>query len=397
MSQPERLAAILVSKFTAGHRPDGPVDNGGRPRMVRDLARLLRRLGFHVRIVQRGIEDRLVPYEDRVDVETRAVPLRAWGDFIFARRTRELVERADLCCYASPEDGYPFYSSRSFAIQHGIWWDAPYSGPKAALIERLQKERNLRMCGRVRAVICVDSNFINYLRLLGPAGHTAAQRCYYLPNYADCLRFPAPTQERIRHRFASRTVLFLRRFEEARGGREFVEMCRLLRDRGVSFHARMVGWGAQAQLLQSLIRQLGLGDTIGLSHGDIESASEILDEATISVVPSAWSEGTSLSAIESLVMGVPVVTTDVGGLPNVVTPEFTGAVTRSNPQDLAAAVERLLSSETQYRAMACNCILMRPALSLDRWIRQLSTILTDAQLLTAHRTPYGLRAAGGLV
>ena len=397
MNPSEPLAAILVSKFTVDYRPDAPADNGGRPRLVRDLARHLRGLGYRVRIAQRGREDRLVRCAEGIEVQTTAVPLPAWGDLTFARRTRKLAEQADLCCYASPEDGYPFYSPRSFAIQHGIWWDAPYPGWKRLVIQRWQRERNLRMCAKARAVVCVDSNFINYLRLLGRRGHTAAGKCHYLPNYADCLRLPAPTEEQIGKRFAGRSVLFLRRFEAPRGGREFVEMCRILEARGVRFKARMVGWGAEAQGIASLIRQYGLAGGIELATAEMDSVRQVLEEAAISVVPSVWSEGSSLTAIESLAMGVPVVTTDVGGLPNVIVPEFTGTVTRSHPEDLASSVESLLASEARYRAIARNCLLMRPVFSLERWVERLSQILADARLIGADAATSRQRPAVGAV
>jgi glycosyltransferase involved in cell wall biosynthesis len=99
--------------------------------------------------------------------------------------------------------------------------------------------------------------------------------------------------------------------------------------------------------------------------------SAILSEyswADISMVPTVWSEGTSLAAVESLCAGVPVITTPVGGLANVVVPKFNGDVVAPTATSLAAALVSASDKET-YRTLRANCISMRPSLGKARWAR----------------------------
>jgi len=380
LAAPRRpLAVVLVASFW--DQSASEVCPGGRPRLVRDLSRHLSKLGFSVRILQKGEVDREITLNHDITVCTVRAPIPAWGDLIFALRTRREVRRAQVCFYATPEDGFPFFAPNGVAIQHGIWWDSPdYSGVWGAVVKGVQLARILMMCRRTRRVLCVDVNLANCLRQMGALGHAAAAKCTYQPNYVDLAQFPVPSRARIEERWQSQKLLFLRRFEPPRGALLFIETCRLLRDQGVTFHAEMVGWGSQFAAVATLIRKHGLEDHVKVARLGLDQVACALDSATISVVPSRWSEGTSLAAIESIAMGVPVVATDVGGLPNVVIPHYNGEVVAPRAEALARGVSVLLRDKSLYLDMAANCLAMRPAFSLSRWTRGIEEVLDSLKL-----------------
>ncbi len=357
---------------------------GGRPRIVRDLARYFAARGYEVTIIQRGKRNSRIPHERNITVRTVRTPARAWADVLFSSRIREEVQCATVCCYATPEDGFPFESPNAFAIQHGVWWDSPqYSRLKRIAVHAVQRLRNSAMCRRTKAVICVDSNFANILRLGGPEGHRLASRCLYLPNYVDLTAFPAPTPGRLLQRFRSRKLLFLRRLEAPRGAGFFVEVCKLLRDEGVKYTAELCGWGTELQMTEALIAKHRLESHVRLSDGTLEQAAAVADTATISVVPSQWSEGTSLSAIESIAQGIPVIATDVGGLPNVVISGFNGYICPCNTKEFAIQIRELLDNEDEYLRLAHNCLTLRDAFSFERWATELTKHLIERGIIPA--------------
>lgn len=379
-------AAILVTHFTSGDGGRVEVAGGGRPRMVRDLARYLVSRGITVDVYERHRTEASFEIEPGVRVRRVRTPVSAWGDLVFALETRSRLDEYDLCCYASPEDGFPFFAGkRAFAMQHGIWWDSPaYGWARRKITAAIQATRNLAMCRTAAAVLCVDTNFINYLRLLGPPGNEAARNCFYIPNYADLDEFPAPDERTIRRRFERRQLVFLRRFEPPRGGPFFVEVCERLCQRGVEFEALIAGWGSEEPRVRAMVsRNPALARRVTFQTAGLDSASAILAGAALSVVPTLWSEGTSLSAIESIVSGVPVVVSDVGGLGNLVVPGFNGAVCGLRLDDFAEEIERALSSQETYSRLARNCLSMREELSRRRWIAAVERLLARAGLLAA--------------
>jgi glycosyltransferase involved in cell wall biosynthesis len=361
------------------------LQHGGRPRIVRDLAYILRDLGFTVIIVQKGTQDHTVVLDANITVRKVRVPIRTWADVLFALRTRKVVESADVCCYASCEDGFPFFAKRAFGIQHGISWDKPTGSPLTRIVvNHLQFWRLAALCRAAARVICVDTNVINWLRMYGSAGHRAADKCVYLPNYLDAGMFTEPSRSLIEARFNNRHLIYLRRFEPVRGAVLFVEMCRTLRDRDFGFSASMIGWGSEKPLVLALIERYGLGDAIEVAEADLDAVPDRLRPASVAVVPTIYSEGTSLACIEAIGMGVPVVASDVGGLGNVMIPGFNGYVVKADAVQLANAVQAALCDRETYIRLATNCLRMRDVFSLEHWRERTIAILRESGVLSGN-------------
>jgi glycosyltransferase involved in cell wall biosynthesis len=71
---------------------------------------------------------------------------------------------------------------------------------------------------------------------------------------------------------------------------------------------------------------------------------ELVRSAAVVAVPSRWHENQPMAVLEAFACGVPVVTTDLGGLPELVEPGRDGAVVAADdPQALAKALEDLLA------------------------------------------------------
>jgi glycosyltransferase involved in cell wall biosynthesis len=58
---------------------------------------------------------------------------------------------------------------------------------------------------------------------------------------------------------------------------------------------------------------------------------------------SSSEEGLGTSVLDAMALGVPVVTTDAGGLPELVGTQAAALCPRGRPDDLAAAVQRVLT------------------------------------------------------
>ena len=80
-------------------------------------------------------------------------------------------------------------------------------------------------------------------------------------------------------------------------------------------------------------------------------------EASLGVVPSIWMENSPLTIYESFAAGLPIVGSDIGGIPELVTPGRTGAL--FDPEDasgLAAEIETIVRGETELEAMRTNAL-----------------------------------------
>ena len=102
--------------------------------------------------------------------------------------------------------------------------------------------------------------------------------------------------------------------------------------------------------LEQLARDLGLSEHVHF-HGEVRDIPALLSRARLFVLPSL-SEGISLTLLEAMARGLPVVTTNVGGNPEVVEDGTTGfLVPAANPEVLARAIELLAVDPARGRQM----------------------------------------------
>jgi len=143
-------------------------------------------------------------------------------------------------------------------------------------------------------------------------------------------------------------------------GLDIVFVGRLLRAKGIfsivdalvevqreieSVSLTFVGGGPDRQNLETKVQDAGIDNIVDIlgkvPHSD---ALERLARSDVLVLPSK-SEGVPRVIIEALEIGVPVVATPVGGVPDVVTHEETGLLVDDDPRAIAAALIRLSQNE----------------------------------------------------
>jgi colanic acid/amylovoran biosynthesis glycosyltransferase len=123
-----------------------------------------------------------------------------------------------------------------------------------------------------------------------------------------------------------------------------VNSIRSLLDRGVDAELVLVGDGPGRERLEKLVADLGLGDRVTFT-GALPPAEVFghLKTATAFCLPS-FAEGIPVALMEAMAMGVPVISTQVFGIPELVIQNRSGLIVIPGEQaPLDAALERLLS------------------------------------------------------
>ncbi|MFO1008260.1 MAG: GT4 family glycosyltransferase PelF [Planctomycetaceae bacterium] len=116
------------------------------------------------------------------------------------------------------------------------------------------------------------------------------------------------------------------------------------------FKLMMIGNGAERAKLEALAGSLGITSNVDFL-GERKDVPELLAQAGF-FVSSSKSEGISLTILEAMAVGLPVVTTRVGGNPEIVLEGETGyLVPDQNPEALAAAMLKMLSQREVWPAM----------------------------------------------
>lgn len=121
----------------------------------------------------------------------------------------------------------------------------------------------------------------------------------------------------------------------------------LLKDESPQFHLSVYGLPTTATQNQYklLTAKLGVSDLVSfVGHISREDLPRVLAKSDLLALPS-YQEALGLAAIEALAIGIPVVGSRVGGIPEIVTDDSCGKlVTPGNPAALASAIKAVLSS-----------------------------------------------------
>ncbi len=117
-----------------------------------------------------------------------------------------------------------------------------------------------------------------------------------------------------------------------------------------SFRLEVAGDGVCMPELRQLTAELGLEDHVRF-HGTVRDVPALLERARLFVLPSV-EEGISLTLLEAMARGLPVVATRIGGSPEVVADGETGLIIPARkPEVMAQAMLRLLQDSEGSRRM----------------------------------------------
>lgn len=343
---------------------------GGMERYCRDLARLIRAGGHRVHIVQKSNVPFEIDYESGIHVTGVPAALTVKGHVAYYRYVRRTVPAEAPVVYVSQDLCLSGHFVRAVGVNHGIWWHGDFSWKKKLLVRWHQR----KMLDWLRAVICVDTNYINWLHTEFPGRKIWRHKLAYICNYADTELFH-PSM-RVAGEGRQLSIVFPRRMmgaaleEEPRGGLLLLEAMREFKlcNPEIAFTVRMVGRGKLADQLRAWCRANNLEGNVEFFEAGFDEMPGVYRNADIVVIPSTGTEGTSLSAIEGMCSGATTVVSHIGGLANIVIDGLNGYVADLSVSSLREAIERAVQQPIRFREPP-------PSLSKQRWDGQVRRFL----------------------
>lgn len=135
-------------------------------------------------------------------------------------------------------------------------------------------------------------------------------------------------------------VVYVGRIDVRKGLRELVEAATLLRRDRPNLHVYLVGEGPDKPLIESVILARGAAGYVHFVPGcSFDEVAMWMVAADVATLPS-YMEGCPNTVLEALACGRPVVATDVGGIPEILSDECGQLVA---PRDSAALAQALAS------------------------------------------------------
>ena len=253
-----------------------------------------------------------------------------------------------------------------------------YTGQTDALRSRIEQAAGVITCTQY-----------NYRYLAGRFGPWAEQkvRCIYhgLDSAQFSFRAAQPPAD------TATLVLAVARLVEKKGLTDLITAAKMLRERGRRLQVEIIGEGPLHSALRLQITRLDLNECVHLLGAQSqEQVQAAYQRAAIFVLPCVETatgdrDGIPNVLLEAMASGVPVITTPISGIPELVEGGVNGLlVPPRDPQNLAVAMAWLLDSrETRLRFARAGRAKVESAFSLSRSSEQIAAFFD--QVKTAPR------------
>lgn len=314
---------------------------GGAERYLVDLCELLQRNGHTVTVYQpfSGIEKAfskkyrditfvMIPNNSRWEYST-CIDLN-W-------QFNEMSALDDMRIYFATFLSFPYAKSPCVTISHGIYWDNHQGASNINTFNPQQREEFFKrqLYGFKEADVCVavDSNVKKVIQAIEPGADKRIQIIY---NYVDTEKFVPKEKD-----WEGINVLFPRRLTALRGSTEITKAFIDL----PQYHFTLVGQSHDEASQQAFVNAHKDRKNFSFDVKPMDGMDEMYQNADISVVPTISTEGLSLSLLESMSCGLPVIATPSGGLGDACIDGYNCLVYNPNHESLSHYIDFLAKDE----------------------------------------------------
>lgn len=215
-----------------------------------------------------------------------------------------------------------------------------YLSPRPTLKYKMQMARFIVTC------TAYNQHYLEQINEL------MAERIYCIYHGLNLKVFPISDQTPLVRSQDPPCILTVSRLVEKKGLSYLIQACAILKRRGYRFTVRIAGEGPLRDILQREIHLAGLSENLSLL-GSVahEEVVKLYQQATIVALPCIIGkdgdrDGIPNVLVEALYMGLPVVSTPISGIPELISSEVNGLLVPSQDSNaLADALARLLDDD----------------------------------------------------
>lgn len=251
---------------------------------------------------------------------------------------------------------------RYTATFHGTGWDFPtkifdgfymentlvnkIKASIAKLFYILEQNSSLR---KLDAIISVDTSLTRYAQMFM---YEMEQKITVIYNFVDLNKFNSLKNINSDNLRNIITIFYPRNISYARGVNLLIPVAKILKENGISFVIKIAG--ASINHLEGSIYEKKLVEDIKRNKlqdnfkliGRIsnDKMPQEYNTSDIIIIPSMFSEGTSLSCLEGMVANKIVLGTNIGGLCDLIMDNYNGFLGKTNPVSLATKLLYIINN-----------------------------------------------------
>ncbi len=353
--------------------------SGGAERYLIDLYKVSKKLGSNLRVYQKANHDYVRYYEDIeiIGISDNNKPLTNDSmQNILNRFNNITLGVGELNIYSSFMECMGNPVSPSIGISHGVAWDTPKNKYIKNNKEKFYDEKSwiLESALNCDKLISVDTNTANWFQTFD---YKLGNMTEVIPNYVDINEFSNKNSVKSNDKII---LIYPRRLYRPRGMYMLLDIVDDLLQKYENLEIHFIGKGFKEDTINIEKKIKKWGSRIKMYNKNPNEMHEVYKMADISVIPTLYSEGTSLSCLEAMASGNAVISTRIGGLTDIIINNYNGKLIEPNSISLNNAIIELIEKETLRKKISKNAIAVAKTFNKTTWTEKWKKVINEYKL-----------------
>ncbi|WP_153915102.1 glycosyltransferase family 4 protein [Shewanella sp. TC10] len=290
--------------------------------------------------------------------------------YALANWVKTQAQDDDIAIFATDSYAVNIPNIKTIAIQHGVSWDKP-RGSSSRFTQIVSSFANqmkyLSYTDKSDALVCVDHNYVNWYRTWLNTDNTKVKVIYNF-FHQKILEEALSNKWQPIQLEKSINIIIARRFVDYRGVGMIAPVIARLTQRYPNVKVTFAGEGPLESELSALFND---NNQVQITQYKPEDSFQVHQDQHIAVIPTLGSEGTSLSMIEAMAAGCLVISSNVGGLSNLVINGHNGHLIMPDVNEFEAVISKAISDiETSSRFARQGYLSIKDVCSFEHWQHQ---------------------------
>lgn len=360
--------------------------SGGAERYLVDLHEVCKNLGYNMDIYQNANFPYMRKFRNInvIGMKAKDMPINYSLEYITEQaKNYSCMTKyfSKLHIYSAFYECFPYCSSPSIGISHGIAWDNRGCVKTNGIDFWNRNYRMIESAFMCDKMVSVDTNTANWFQTID--FNLGNQKIKVIPNYVDTNEFKPQNDLKKKDKIV---ITYPRRLYEPRGMYLLLNIVDKLFKEYKNVEIHFVGKGFDEDVNKIKEKMKKYPNRLFCYSSTPEKMNEIYKKTDISLIPTIYSEGTSLSCLEAMATGNIVISTRIGGLCDLIIDNYNGYLIEPTEEDLYNKLKYVLDNYDKQEIIKKRARESAETFNKNNWAQKWKNVIKTFNIKSKSQT-----------
>lgn len=360
--------------------------SGGAERYLVDLHEVCKNLGYNMDIYQNANFPYMRKFRNInvIGMKAKDMPINYSLEYITEQsKNYSCMTKyfSKLHIYSAFYECFPYCSSPSIGISHGIAWDNRGCVKTNGIDFWNRNYRMIESAFMCDKMVSVDTNTANWFQTID--FNLGNQKIKVIPNYVDTNEFKPQNDLKKKDKIV---ITYPRRLYEPRGMYLLLNIVDKLFKEYKNIEIHFVGKGFDEDVNKIKEKMKKYPNRLFCYSSTPEKMNEIYKKTDISLIPTIYSEGTSLSCLEAMATENIVISTRIGGLCDLIIDNYNGYLIEPTEEDLYNKLKYVLDNYDKQEIIKKRARESAETFNKNNWAQKWKNVIKTFNIKSKSQT-----------